>query len=97
MPLGTSLFLWLRDNPTARWIVGIGAALIALLTWDKFRTERIKREANAKLTRKIEKAQEKHEEKIHEAEARTVERIDTDGLRNVASRDPANRGAVRLD
>lgn len=97
MPFGYGLYMWLRDNPAARWAVGVGAALIALLTWDRMRTTRIKREANAKLSRKIEKAQEKHEEKVHEAEVRITERIDRDGLRDVASRDPSNRGAVRLD
>lgn len=58
-PLGYGLYVWLRDNPAARWAVGIGAALIALLTWDRMRTTRIKREARAKAERKAEKQADK--------------------------------------
>lgn len=54
-PFGYGLWLWLKDNPAAQWALGIGAALFALLTWDKFRTSRIKREATAKANRKAEK------------------------------------------
>lgn len=73
MPFGTSLFLWLRDSETARWIVGIGAALIALLTWDRLRTNRIRREARAKAERAARKAQTKA---IKEIEEEADERIE---------------------
>lgn len=76
MPLGTSLFLWLRDSETARWIVGIGAALIALLTWDRLRTNRIRREARAKAERRAEKqAKEILEDMDHDVQ-KTVEAAD---------------------
>ena len=95
MPLGTSLFLWLRDSETARWIVGIGAALIALLTWDKFRTERIKREARAKAERRAEKQskailedmEEESNDRIEaarEARERVPDGITSDQLRDDA-------------
>ena len=73
MPFGTSLFLWLRDSETARWIVGIGAALIALLTWDRLRTNRIRREARAKAEKAARKAQTKA---IREIEEEADERIE---------------------
>lgn len=95
MPFGTSLFLWLRDNPAARWIVGIGAAMIALLTWDKFRTTRIKREAVRKANDRAEKQSDKilqqmesdSEERIQnalEARERVPDGITSDQLRDDA-------------
>ena len=76
MPLGTSLFLWLRDSETARWIVGIGAALIALLTWDKFRTTRIKREAVRKANDRAEKQSKTILKDMEEDINETVEAAD---------------------
>jgi Flp pilus assembly protein TadB len=76
MPLGTGLFLWLRDNEYARWIVGIGAALFALLTWDKLRTSRIKREATAKANRKAEKQSKQILKDMEEDINETVEAAD---------------------
>lgn len=97
MPFGYPFYLWLKNNPAAQWALGIGAGLAVFWSWLSLRDIRIRREATAKLRNKIEQAQDKHEEKVHEAEVRITERIDIDGLRDVASRDPANRGAVRLD
>jgi Flp pilus assembly protein TadB len=54
-PFGFGLYTAIRNNPALQWAIGIGAALIALLTWDKFRTERIKREARAKAEKRAEK------------------------------------------
>lgn len=95
MPFGTGLFLWLRDSETARWIVGIGAALIALLTWDRLRTNRIRREARAKAERRAEKQSDKilqqmendSEERIQdalEARERVPDGITSDQLRDDA-------------
>jgi Flp pilus assembly protein TadB len=84
-PFGYGLWIWFKDNEYARWIVGIGAALIALLTWDKMRTSRIKREATARANRKAEKQADSilkemdHDvEETVEAADRAAERVPDD-------------------
>ena len=65
-PFGYGIWLWLKDNPAAQWAIGIGAALIALLTWDKFRTSRIKREATRKANDRAEKQSDKILDKMEQ-------------------------------
>jgi hypothetical protein len=84
-PFGFGLYTAIRNNPALQWAVGIGAALIALLTWDKFRTERIKREARAKAEKRAElqskailKEMEEDIDETVEAADRAAERVPDD-------------------
>ena len=65
-PFGYGIWLWLKDNPAAQWAIGIGAALIALLTWDRLRTNRIRREATRKANDRAEKQSDKILDKMEQ-------------------------------
>jgi hypothetical protein len=92
-PIGYSLWLWLKDNPAAQWALGIGAALIALLTWDRLRTNRIRREAIRKAN---DRAEKQSKELLKEIDNEASER--TEWKRRTAERvSSADHGARRSD
>ena len=55
MPLGTSLFLWLRNNKYAQYLTFGAIVAIIIAIWDRMRTTRIKREAVRKANDRAEK------------------------------------------
>ena len=75
-PLGYGIYTAIRNNPALQWALGIGAALIALLTWDKFRTTRIKREAVRKANDRAEKQSKTILKDMEEDINETVEAAD---------------------
>ena len=55
MPFGYGLYTAIRNSPALQWALGIGAAIIAFLTWQRLRDMRIRREATAKAEKRAEK------------------------------------------
>ena len=75
-PFGYGLWVWLKDNPAAQWVVGIGAGLAVFLSWQRLRDIRIRKEERQKIAAKAEemvrrvtdKAKEKTDETIRKAD-----------------------------
>lgn len=44
MPWGYPVWLFLKNNPLARWVLGIGAAFTAFQVWLGLRDQRIRKE-----------------------------------------------------
>lgn len=75
-PLGFAFWTWMKNNPAAQWVVGIGAGLAVFLSWQRLRDIRIRREERQKIAAKAEemvrrvtdKAKEKTDETIRKAD-----------------------------
>jgi len=71
MPFGYGVWLFLKNNPAARWAAGIGAAFIAFLTWLALHDRKVRREAVQKQETKARKTATKELTKLeHEADER---------------------------
>lgn len=75
-PLGFAFWTWMKNNPAAQWVVGIGAGLAVFLSWQRLRDIRIRKEERQKIAAKAEemvrrvtdKAKEKTDETIRKAD-----------------------------
>ena len=75
-PLGFAFWTWMKNNPAAQWVVGIGAGLAVFLSWQRLRDIRIRKEERQKIAAKaeemvrrvIETAKEKTDDTIRKAD-----------------------------
>lgn len=72
MPWGYPVWLFLKNNPLARWVLGIGAAFTAFQVWLGLRDQRIRKEirVNEEL-----RAMDTARDVINEAREKTDETI----------------------
>ena len=76
MPFGYGLYTAIRNSPALQWALGIGAAIIAFLTWQRLRDMRIRREATAKAEKRAEKQSKTILKDMEEDINETVEAAD---------------------
>lgn len=93
MPVGYSIWLFLKNNPAARWAAASVAALVAFFTWLALRDRRIRREAVLKqeikarktadkVLGKLEKESDERIEKANQAADAVTGDITSDGVRD---------------
>lgn len=97
-PWGYSFWVWLKSNPLAQWLLGIGAAWIAFRIWLASKVKRERREA-------AEEAREEVIEQIEKETTDAIQRVEDDRaivadlneqqLRKLAASSPHNRGRVQ--
>jgi hypothetical protein len=97
-PWGYSIWVWIKTNPLAQWLLGIGAAWIAFRIWLASKVKRERREA-------AEEAREEVIEQIEEQTDEAIQRVEDDRaavadlnaaeLRRLAASSPNNRGRLQ--
>tara|TARA_R110002111_G_scaffold170741_4_gene236446 strand:- start:3152 stop:3460 length:309 start_codon:yes stop_codon:yes gene_type:complete len=76
MAVGYPIWLFLKNNPAARWAVGIGAAVVAFFTWLALHDRKVRREANARGQIKAEKQAREAIQAVKERTDETIEKAD---------------------
>jgi predicted membrane metal-binding protein len=76
MPAGYGLWLFLKNNPAARWAAATVAALVAFFTWLALHDRKVRREANAKGQIKAEKQAREAIQAVKERTNETIEKAD---------------------
>jgi hypothetical protein len=93
MPFGYSVWLFLKNNPAARWALGIAAGVMAFFTWlavhdhnvrkrDRLKAVERTRKAADKTLKQMEKESNDTIESAREARAAVPDGIDSSSLRD---------------
>ena len=75
-PLGFAFWTWMKNNPAAQWVVGIGAGLAVFLSWQRLRDIRIRKEERQKIAAKAEEAARRVTDKAKEKTDETIRKAD---------------------
>lgn len=67
-PLGYTLWIWLKNNPVARWVLGLFGVWVVFRVWLAGHTMRIRRGVRDEIERRAERAAR---EVIKDAERKT--------------------------
>lgn len=98
MPLGYSLWVWLKANPIAQYALAIGAAYIAFRVWLAGKVRRARTEGRIEGERQIiDQIEEQTNDTLQrvEADRAIVRDLTDDELRKSAEASPHNRGRLR--
>ena len=93
MPFGYPVWLFLKNNPAARWALGIAAGVMAFFTWlavhdhnvrkrDRLKAAERTRKAADKTLKQMEKESNETIENAREARDAVPDGITSDGLRD---------------
>lgn len=93
MPFGYPVWLFLKNNPAARWALGIAAGVMAFFTWlavhdhnvrkrDRLKAAERTRKAADKTLKQMEKESNETIENAREARDAISDGITSDGLRD---------------
>ena len=75
-PLGFAFWTWMKNNPAAQWVVGIGAGLAVFLSWQRLRDIRIRKEERQKIAAKAEEMVRRVTDKAKEKTDDTIRKAD---------------------
>lgn len=95
-------FLWpvfdfIANNKTARWVLGIITGVTLYKIYERLRDNRIRKRAEEKVFKEIEKENNRVEEAVDQADRDAVERLNSEQLRKLTEGDPLNRGRAPRD
>ena len=91
------LFQFFETNKTARWVLGIVTGVTLYKIYERLRDNRIRKRAEEKIFKEIEKENRRVEEAVDQADRDAVERLNSEQLRKLTERDPLNRGRAPRD
>jgi hypothetical protein len=96
-PFGYSVWLWLKANPAAQWLLGIAAAYAAFRIWLWRKIVSVRREVQEDARDEIiEQIEEQTHERIEDAReaSRSTDDLNAEQLRKLRAADPNNRSRV---
>jgi restriction endonuclease Mrr len=96
-PWGYSFWVWLKSNPLAQWMLGIGAAYVTFRIWLASKVKRERREAAEEAREEvIEQIEEQTDDAIQRVEddRRATADLNDEQLRKLAEASPHNRGRL---
>ena len=91
------VFEFFENNKTARWVLGIVTGVALYKLYERLRDNRIRKRAEEKVMKQIDKENTRVEEAVDQADRDAVERLNAEQLRKLTESDPLNRGRAPRD
>ena len=91
------VFEFFENNKPARWVLGIVTGVALYKLYERLRDNRIRKRAEEKVMKQIDKENTRVEEAVDQADRDAVERLNAEQLRKLTESDPLNRGRAPRD